>query len=47
MMHVVGDAQKFFGNIINKELLFTGESHYIKIAEAINQISAINRKVQE
>ena len=41
-MHVVGDAQKFFENIINKELPFTGESHYLKIAEALDQISAIN-----
>lgn len=43
-MHVVGDAEKFFVNRINKELPFTGESHYMKIAEAIDQISAINRE---
>jgi hypothetical protein len=43
-MHVVGDAQKFFESIINKELPFTGESHYMKIAEAIDQISTINRE---
>jgi len=43
-MHVVGDAEKFFVNRINKELPFTGESHYMKIAEAIDQICAINRE---
>jgi hypothetical protein len=43
-MHVVDDAEKFFVNRINKELPFTGESHYMKIAEAIDQISAINRE---
>lgn len=43
-MHVVGDAEKFFVNRIKKELPFTGESHYLKIAEAIDQIRAINSK---
>ena len=41
-MHVAGDAEKFFVNRIKKELPFTGESHYLKIAEALDQISAIN-----
>jgi hypothetical protein len=41
-MYVVGDAEKFFVNRIKKELPFTGESHYLKIAEALDQISAIN-----
>ena len=41
-MYVVGDAENFFVNRINKELPFTGESHYFKIAEALDQISAIN-----
>lgn len=40
---VVRDAEDFFIKRINKELAFTGESHYMKIAEAIDQISAINR----
>ena len=43
-MYVTGDAEKFFVNRINKELPFTGESHYMKIAEAIDQISTINRE---
>jgi hypothetical protein len=41
-MHVVGDAEKFFVDRINKELPFTGESHYMKIAESLDQISTIN-----
>ncbi len=41
-MHVAGDAEEFFVNRIKKELPFTGESHYLKIAEALDQISAIN-----
>lgn len=41
-MHVVGDAEKFFVSRIKKELPFTGESHYMKIAEALDQISPIN-----
>ena len=43
-MHIVADAEKFFVNRINKELPFTGESHYMKIAEALDQISAINKE---
>lgn len=40
-MYVVVDADKFFENRIKNELPFTGESHYMKIAEALDQISAI------
>ena len=43
-MHVTGDAEVFFVNRINKELPFTGESHYMKIAEALDQICVINRE---
>jgi hypothetical protein len=43
-MHIVGDAEKFFVDRINKELPFTGESHYLKIAEALDQINMINRE---
>ena len=42
--YVLQDAENFFVDKINKELPFTGESHYMKIAEAIDQISAINRE---
>jgi uncharacterized Zn finger protein len=41
-INVVVDAEKFFENRIKIELPFTGESHYLKIAEALDQISAIN-----
>ena len=37
-------SEKFFVNRIKKELPFTGENHYMKIAEAIDQISTINRE---
>jgi hypothetical protein len=40
--YVTRDAENFFVERINKELPFTGESHYMKIAEALDQISAIN-----
>lgn len=43
-MHIVGDSEKFFVNRIKKELPFTGESHYMKIAEALDQVSAIYSK---
>jgi hypothetical protein len=42
--NVFRDAENFFVDRINKELLFTGESHYLKITEAIDQISMINRE---
>ena len=42
--YVLRDAENFFIDRINKELLFTGESHYLKIAEAIDQINMINRE---
>ncbi len=40
---VVRDAEDFFIKRINKEPAFTGGSHYMKITEAIEQISVINR----
>jgi hypothetical protein len=43
--YVTRDAENFFVERINKELPFTGESHYIKIAEALDQISGINSKM--
>ena len=42
--YVTRDAENFFVERINKELPFNGESHYMKIAEALDQISAINSK---
>ena len=42
--YVFMDAENFFVDRINKELVFTGESHYLKIAEAIDQINMINRE---
>jgi uncharacterized Zn finger protein len=42
--YVTSDAENFFVERINKELPFTGESHYLKITEALDQISAIDRK---
>ncbi len=42
--YVSRDAENFFVDRINKELPFTGESHYLKIAEAIDQINMINRE---
>ncbi len=42
--YVIRDAENFFVERIIKELPFTGESHYIKITEALDQISAINRE---
>jgi hypothetical protein len=42
--YVPKDAENFFVDRINKELPFTGESHYLKITEAIDQINMINKE---
>jgi hypothetical protein len=43
-MYVSRDAESFFIERINKELPFTGDSHYLRITEAIEQINVINRE---